>query len=136
MKTFGVKSKDHRMSDGAVLKGYSRSQFADAWERYLPSPPEISRNSATSPISTDSNGSSNDAPMESSSGVGPSSQQPCSGVADDSPPERRLSGDEFAEALLAGSELQAVELEPGQLSFAGLELSFGGRDADRGERKS
>jgi hypothetical protein len=38
LKPFGIGSRNIRIPDGSVPKGYLREDFADAWARYLPSP--------------------------------------------------------------------------------------------------
>lgn len=38
LRQYGIKSKQVRIGE-ASLKGYEKSDFVDAWERYLPSPP-------------------------------------------------------------------------------------------------
>lgn len=58
---YGIRSKNIRQPDGKVLKGYDRADFADAWERYLPSAgpfPDKSATSATSATSCRSSGCS------------------------------------------------------------------------------
>ena len=47
LKPFGIESKTIRMPDGSTPKGYLRTDFVDAWRRYLPSSAE-SATSATS----------------------------------------------------------------------------------------
>jgi Protein of unknown function (DUF3631) len=37
LKPFGIRPRTIRLDDGTTPKGYHRSDFADAWERYLPS---------------------------------------------------------------------------------------------------
>ncbi|MFC1796069.1 DUF3631 domain-containing protein [Pseudomonadota bacterium] len=46
LRSYNVKPKDIRIG-GKILKGYSRSDLWDVWERYLSSPPEESATSAT-----------------------------------------------------------------------------------------
>lgn len=50
LREYGVRSKDLK-TGSSVLKGYDRSQFEDAWTRYLPGTPEKSATSATSATS-------------------------------------------------------------------------------------
>lgn len=38
LKSYGIRSKDIRWSDGKVSKGYERADFVDAWERYVKQP--------------------------------------------------------------------------------------------------
>jgi hypothetical protein len=47
LRAYGVEPKNVRIGD-AVLKGYAREDFADAWARYVPSPRAPSDNCATS----------------------------------------------------------------------------------------
>ncbi|OGT62425.1 MAG: hypothetical protein A3E85_04170 [Gammaproteobacteria bacterium RIFCSPHIGHO2_12_FULL_45_12] len=48
LKEFSVKSKDLRIQYGPNKKGFERSDFEDAWERYIPLPaPESAATSAT-----------------------------------------------------------------------------------------
>ena len=42
LKPYGIRSKNIKISNGTVYKGFDKSQFEDAWTRYLSiSPPEI-----------------------------------------------------------------------------------------------
>jgi Protein of unknown function (DUF3631) len=50
LRAYGIKPDSIRTPEGTP-KGYMRSQFEDAWTRYLPSPPRCIRNSATFPVS-------------------------------------------------------------------------------------
>lgn len=47
---FGVRSRNIKLSDGSVLKGYAREDFGDPWERYLPDVPRTMRYPATDRI--------------------------------------------------------------------------------------
>jgi hypothetical protein len=46
LRQYGLKSKNVRVG-GGVVKGYARSDFADTWSRYAPSPADKSATSAT-----------------------------------------------------------------------------------------
>lgn len=51
---YGLEPKNLKQPDGKVRKGYRRTDFADAWERYLPPaslPPDLAATSATSATS-------------------------------------------------------------------------------------
>jgi hypothetical protein len=45
LKEYGIRSKNLKIDEGVVAKGYSRADLSDAWERYLP---RLSDNGATS----------------------------------------------------------------------------------------
>jgi hypothetical protein len=49
VKKFGVSSGSIRLNDGRTPKGYYRSSFEDAFERYLPPPLFSKRHTATTP---------------------------------------------------------------------------------------
>jgi hypothetical protein len=38
LKDYGISSANHRFPGGAQAKGFARTQFADAWARYCPTP--------------------------------------------------------------------------------------------------
>lgn len=38
LRPFGIRSKNLRVGDGLVVKGYARGEFEDAWKRYLAQP--------------------------------------------------------------------------------------------------
>ena len=56
LKHYGIKSKNLKV-DGSVVKGYSRLDLHDAWERYLPALPDKSATSATSATEANISGS-------------------------------------------------------------------------------
>jgi hypothetical protein len=91
VKKFGVSSGSIRLNDGRTPKGYYRSSFEDAFERYLP--PPLSR-SATPPQPQDFCGSEDDltAPHKNGRGVPETAENPgvaaaCGGVAAQDPGE-------------------------------------------------
>lgn len=49
LKPFGIVPRSIRLPDGRTPKGYLRSDFEDAWDRYLTEVPESGRHAATSP---------------------------------------------------------------------------------------
>jgi hypothetical protein len=51
LKQYGIKSKNLKLDDGAVAKGYTRSDLFDAWARYLPPSPDKSATCATAATS-------------------------------------------------------------------------------------
>src|SRR5262249_15948725 len=51
LRHYSIKSKNLKL-DGSVVKGYSRLDLHDAWERYLPTLADKSATSATSAIQT------------------------------------------------------------------------------------
>lgn len=40
LKDYGISSANHRFPGGTQAKGFARTQFLDAWNRYCPAPPE------------------------------------------------------------------------------------------------
>lgn len=48
LRRYDVKSKNVRMSDGKIPKGYEAVDLADAWARYLPPPKDASSDSSAS----------------------------------------------------------------------------------------
>jgi Protein of unknown function (DUF3631) len=49
LRRYGVRSKTLRLNSGERLKGYERERFEDAWSRYLPPNPDLSRDSRDNP---------------------------------------------------------------------------------------
>ena len=47
LRRYGIRPKDIRLPSGSVVKGYQSNDFCDAWERYIPLPPQSSATSAT-----------------------------------------------------------------------------------------
>jgi hypothetical protein len=49
LRSFGIRSRNIRLPDGPVVKGFKAEQFADSWRRYLPSEEPEAATSATPP---------------------------------------------------------------------------------------
>jgi putative DNA primase/helicase len=90
LKPFGIKSKNIR--DGArIVRGLERSQFEDAWTRYLPqtggSDPLHRYNPGNPPVSDDFNPLHTPPDVADKNPSKPAAKANCSGVADRKPPD-------------------------------------------------
>lgn len=64
LRQFGISSKNIR-EGGRVSKGYAAEDMADAWSRYLPSPPKESATSATDDLPPSGHDVADDAATQS-----------------------------------------------------------------------
>lgn len=86
---FGIKSKTIRPGDGSTPKGYTLSDFRDAFSRYLPDPLVSKRHTATSVGEEEENGdfrtATDGARGGSKNGASPHGEKGCGVVADETP---------------------------------------------------
>lgn len=85
LRPYSIESRSVRLPDGKTPKGFHRSQFEDAFIRYLPSNNPPQRHNATTPESIDDSENAGCATGDSCGGVNNpylnSEYRPCGGVA-------------------------------------------------------
>jgi len=129
LKPYGIRSRTVRMDDATTPKGFKRTQFEDAWTRYLPGNGAEKRHTATSQDSSGFAGESDPPHAQvcggSESGAIPPQQTVVAVVADRNPESGEmavLEAPDDARAAAVGRTLaQADLLPPGEREFV-LEL--------------